>query len=764
MSQVSSHGIEYRGSFLDIVPAVHYRVPFAQTVNQIACDTASRPDAIAVELGPGVAVAATRWLREIGVGPETRKSLPCMLGLKQQQRYIAPELREKATAMQLESGLPLEELPPDVLALELNYHSSLVLPLSPTDSIIEALRCALELDIPVYGVDLDEHAAIASDAILFPDTAAATDRVEAYLDENEGLLASTLPGRVNRRREYAMAARLKELLLNHKRVLFSGGLAHRKRLLQLIRAPEVLATTNIEKLANIDPADKFQRVVIHPALAVAYLDRLPAVVRMYERQRRHPLLGNPRTTSNSVLVDGLFDATLRHGIRNHLRNPNCLSQGAGKLSRMIDFPRLVKAHEGLSLREVPSVASTLRCAGVFISESFAVSVAKTFFKFPWAQVDDYEDCKLLAPCDESQFVVRGEGISYQLKREAGIGKIIRIDSDGRPFENSSTQEPEAGCGRSAGYHFTWTPWEALVTGLCDDAIVFGLDRQPQRVSEAFTGSMQRGIAFKETLRARARGDRTIQVYVEPPGKTVSPADPTEGWPVVWIFDNKPRGDSVWSDLIVPLSWIEPFLSHDSAPGDLYKSSDTSLSSLVCFQDESRNPQTNLSNSVVHASTLRGMIVFGPVFHHDQQYARWLELSRGLRNPLFSRSSPQGVPACLSQHCDSMGTPLGRLSWQTDIVRMAIPYGGRHITVVAPRHFNLDSRVFKEAARLGKSISQVSLDRFSDSDVQRAQTNLMVLGTGQGNSPQYTSDAKSSIDEKHKCFARRMPEKWERFGL
>ena len=85
-------------------------------------------------------------------------------------------------------------------------------------------------------------------------------------------------------------------------------------------------------------------------------------------------------------------------------------------------------------------------------------------------------------------------------------------------------------------------------------------------------------------------------------------------------------------------------------------------------------------------------------------------------------------------------------------------------MVAPRHFNLDSRVFKEAARLGKSISQVSLDRFSDSDVQRAQTNLMVLGTAQGNSPQYTSDAKSSIDEKHKRFARRMPEKWERFGL
>jgi hypothetical protein len=238
---------------------------------------------------------------------------------------------------------------------------------------------------------------------------------------------------------------------------------------------------------------------------------------------------------------------------------------------------------------------------------------------------------------------------------------------------------------------------------------------------------------------------------------------TEGWPVVWIFDNQPRADSVWNNLVVPLSWLEPFLHENSVPG-LYNGSASNLSSLVCFEDENRCRRVEPHESGVHASTLRGLIVFGPIFHHDRQYARWLELSRGLRNPLSAYDRPSGIPSCVSQHCGTQGTPLGQLRWQDDIVRMALPYAGRQLTVVVPRHCNLDPLVLREAALLGKNISPVTLDQFANSDVLRARSNLMVPGITHDSSPQYALDAQSSIDENHKRFAHRMPEKWKRFGL
>lgn len=768
MSEFSRLDIKISGSHLTIVPAVHYRVPFAEAVNRIACDMNSRPDVIAVELGPGITATVLTWLREIGIGPARRRSLPCLLGLVGHQRYLSPKVREKALALQIETGLRIDELPADVLDLELNFRSSLVLPLSPTDSIIEALRCALELDIPVYGVDLEEQAPDEPKEILYPDTVSASGQVETYINENAGFLNSLSLTSVNRRREYAMAARLKELMLSHKRILFTCGLGHWSRLPQLMHDPKVRATTNIKTLGEGRPGNRYKRVVIHPSEAIRFLDRLPAVARLYQRQRRHPLLGTPLRTPKPVLVREIYKSTLRHGIRYHIRIQSLTDSGSGfatgRLGRLREFPLRVLSYSALGLNEVPSVTSTLRCAKTFISEPFAASLAKSFFRFPWARAEDYKNCEALRPPKGYTLVIRNGEVLAEPTRVNGTRKEEWVDSDGTPLEGSSIPESDLVGKNSGGYNFTWEPWENLITGLCDEAITLSLKAQTRGMAEPFRGSLQRGIAFKETLLARARGEKALQVYAESSAKNDSPADLSEGWPVVWIFDTEGRGGCKWTDLIVPLTWLKPFLDNDTGQGVLFDSADKNLSSLICFEDKKQNPGGYKKNGGVQASTLRGIIAFGPVFHHDQQYARWLELTRGLRNPLFTRSYLSDIPKPVSRHCASMGTPLGVLRWQDDIVRVAIPYAGRQVTVVLPRHYQLDPVVYQETARLGKHLSLVSLERFSASDIQRARSNLMVPGLANASSPQYEANAQSSIAEERERFAHRMPEKWKRFGL
>ena len=96
--------------------------------------------------------------------------------------------------------------------------------------------------------------------------------------------------------------------------------------------------------------------------------------------------------------------------------------------------------------------------------------------------------------------------------------------------------------------------------------------------------------------------------------------------------------------------------------------------------------------------------------------------------------------------------------------MAIPYGGRQITVVLPKHCKLDPVVYQEAARMRKCLALVSLDRFSANDVERVQRNLMVPGQANESSPEYATEAEAAITEEREHFAHRMPEKWKKFGF
>ncbi len=771
MKDLSRLSIRVGDSMLTVVPAVHYRVAFAEVVNAISRDPKSRPELIAVESPPSLTLQIAQWLSGLGVSPKKRTALPCLLGLTARQRFVSSKLRDKAFALQLQYGCDLHELPGDVLERDLNLRRTRLAPLSPTDSIIEAIRCALELDVPVYGIDLEEHAAIETDGLVLPDVAMAGNGIVEYLEISSAHANSLTIGEVNERRELAMAARLKELLHNYPRVLFTCGLAHWKRIIDLIQEPSVRATTNVFSLALRRDTVPTSRTLIDASLAFQFLDRLPEVAARFERRRRHPLLDADRRRAKSISVPRVYDSVLRKGMRDYLQRKGIADtpreSPSRRINRLVEFPTRVSAYGALGLNEVPSVTQTLLSAKSFVSEDFAASLAKTLLRFRWAKPKDFPGCKVLRGAEH----LHRKQNPLRIKRRGVLLEPMSIDGVDEPewigvgeVTSKEPEEREASKRVSERYKFTWTPWEHLITGLSDDAIISSLAREAPRIAEPFRGSASGKIAWKETLRARIRGDNELYVYNESTDEPLQPRDASEGWPVIWIFDAEDRGASTWKHYIVPMSWVTPYLdtaTHQRLPSASPKNS---LSTLICFGSEDDALGQESSGAYVESSILRGIVVYGPVFSLNQQYARWLELTNGLQNPCLRPSLSCVIPRPLARRCEDLGPALGTLRWQDDIIRLAIPYGRRQVTVVRPRGFRLDATVYAEAAQAGKRIALVDLERFAADEITRAQANLMVPGVADGDGPQYSANAEAAIAEDRLRYAKRMPEKWMNFGL
>lgn len=105
----------------------------------------------------------------------------------------------------------------------------------PCDGLFEALRFGLEHNIAVYCIDLDvDNYPFFKDPL--PDPYAISKigfkhYMEACYGNLPPSLRKTFP--IDREREYYMARRLKELSFSYDRILFVGGLAHIKKVLEL---------------------------------------------------------------------------------------------------------------------------------------------------------------------------------------------------------------------------------------------------------------------------------------------------------------------------------------------------------------------------------------------------------------------------------------------------------------------------------------------------------------------------------------------------
>lgn len=222
------------------LPVLHYRMEFAQLV-RMACNHLL-PDAIAIELPRTLEAAFTRAVRRL---PEISVI-----------RYVASHTNES----------------------EQENNETVYLLVEPADPLVEAARMALELNLPLYYIDVDTNSYPRINEQLPDPYSICRIGLEAYYGEYRKYNFQEIPCLEDQRREQGMAFRLQRLALQHHRVLFVCGMAHLDRVKHLFTIPQA------EPMERIRRTD-IQICNLHPESCREILAEFPFLSAVYEHRR-----------------------------------------------------------------------------------------------------------------------------------------------------------------------------------------------------------------------------------------------------------------------------------------------------------------------------------------------------------------------------------------------------------------------------------------------------------------------------------------------
>lgn len=733
--------VEFQGSSLFAVPAVHFRVPFAEAVNSFCSEPCSRPDAIAVELAPGAASAAASWLAELGVG----SPLPCMLGLVRRNRRIHPRLRETAIRLQEGTGKYLHEIHPSLLHRHLHYSAHSLLCLSPTDSIIEAIRCSLELGVPLFGVDLEEFADVPQVPLMIQDPAMARPAIADYVQRNAPYGDAGRDEVIDGRREFAMAARLKAVLQKHKTVLFTGGLAHWASLQRLLLDPAVYPAYQ----AGSKDAAHYHRVLVHPLLATRQMDLFPAVTDVYQKWRQ-PADESHSDTSDVVDYSTILSVSLKRTYERYF------AQAAGELNsggkhedyqNLSHFESLLSELCTVNQRLVPNLEDVLSTADAMMSKEFCRELADTFMDFDWASPESWPELPVLSPNHqlegENAFDETAPRVQISIPEQWGAsGMHRRTYRPGEPFvvsnllhgevrpaaaKNPWRWQHEVGLATSRGEGSlrVWPPCDFLLFGTAFQAGRLA-PLTPEALITAFEGSLEAGVHVKATLRASIRGEGRIYVRRHPWAAAIQEPNASTLDPTVFIFSTpRVRDTESWyfySGSMSGLYWRH--IKDRRRFREVIKDKGDQLVQGLGFLRRMPVP-LNLSSHVAGFNLLKGIVVFGSPCLNAIQEATWLEETNYTQAPIFRGGD---MPGLVAMYRERHRMHLDPGDWISTLVLLAMPYVHpvrRRVVVVAPDEFVLKPVVFQQARVRRLRVAIVPLSYLSSERIQEMTRQYMV---------------------------------------
>ena len=752
MKRKTSLYMRIAGNGLRAVPGAHFRYAFAQEVHQVCSDPATRPNAVAVELDPKSAAAVRRFMRDLGISSgKRRKRLPCMFALLKNGRHRHP-------VVDLNDGLA-GELPPGLLKRSPPGPVGALF-LSPTDSIVEAVRCALELGLPLYGVDLEDAEAERERSTPTPqDPAAAMGSVPAYVQRNAGYAAGGRDEVVDGRRERAMAAHLRYVLKRHKKVLFVCGLAHWKNIEKLLE-DRALATEPVREAGDVEVnPDHFTRVVVHPSIAIRYMDFYPAFVQAVER-RRTPAF---RSTPNSPLDLDEVESRLRRALRKTYREyfgkrpEDQLDPRHQDLANKGNFEQLLVHLCAVKLRRVPDLVTILETAHATMSREFSEALARTLMKFEWASPKS-EGPPVLRPalrqggghmrCELVTRDGRRRSREFTLDSPAG-GSEVPVPV---PYEWADEPPPRMG-GCSLTGKRTWPPGDLLTTALTIHAANLSETMGRKKRAEEFTGTLEDGLAIKPILRAASRGEDRIYVWDHRPRRRKRAAEEAVDFmPVVWIFGEENRGAS-WGVYGWHLSACKKFVRDPERLEQVRRKKGGEFVAGISYgaREEYHRGITK--------QILKGVSFYIPPHFLTDQEGRWMEHTDYRCTPFYGGG---GFFSLAGMFQERYGFDPRNGPWPVSLVRMAVPYAHSRVTVIAPDGFRLPSVVFQEARRRRVDVNVVPLSCFPREQLQKVRTKYLVPMADQDMSV-YPQDAERVLGEPITTHRHLVPKHILHFG-
>ena len=751
------------GSTLWAVPSIHYRAPFAEQVNWLVRNR--HPQAIAVELGPQAATAAADWLTELS----RERNFPCMLGLVRPNRRLHPQVREVAQRLQQITQTDLSDLPPELLKQTLGYSSLSVLYLSPTDSIIEAVRCAVEAkDIHLYGVDLEETASPRRRDILLQDpTSMQNFSLPEYVERNDAYAEMQRDDIVDARREFAMAARLKTLLQKYQRVLYVCGLAHWTKMCELLHAAEPQPAPVIE--ARSQTSMLYHRVVVHPIMAIHHLDTFPAFATDYEHARVHMgALNEPQQKLNLAVI---FQNLVRNAYEGHFGladESDQLKRSLGDWEARGDFEQLLRNLCTLRHRSIPDLITAMQVAQGVMSESFCRVFAEKLMKFNWASPnqDLFRGLPVLAPApsaaDRPQ---RAEFVDRDGHRSPAFFVSDLPDGDSIPvsvpipweWEDEQREPPPPTDGNISN----WIPIDTLMTALAFRAVRVAREQSSHRRVEAFEGSLRGGVDMKATLRSATRGENRLYVRTEPPRITnvTAKSEDVEGFPFVWIFRLAPQKEV---DYKLSSDNLRNFREYVEPGGDLdFNRHRHMIGSVIAVTGDQLAPELSLPDYEVIHNERVGQLSFEPDCS-VRKAAEWAVKTKLECNPVLSSTSPRDL---YEFYRNKFQIDLSSSPWHVALVRMAIPFARKAVTIVTPDGYSLPSLVYDEATRRQVELRVVPLSYFPTESLRIISHIYWLPTVGRNkndefNLPIYPPHVLRHFREPVDVYHRLIPKEWQ----
>ncbi|TFG42178.1 MAG: hypothetical protein E4H43_03545, partial [Bacteroidia bacterium] len=733
--------IEFNGSIIYAVPAVHYRSLFAREVNNLCSSEETRPDAVAVELGPCMAGEIAAWMRELGVNPFSETELPCMLGILVKNRLIHPDFSETALCLQEYSGKPLNEISPMVKKQLLHFSDKYLAGLSSTDSIIEAIRCAIELNIPVYGIDMDEYSVKPNTYPLIKEPVFSNFNLSYYVSQNGEMASGFMDPYVDGRREHVMAARLKCISGKHKRILFTGGLAHWEMIKGLMANPAVRPA----EILIPDGSLNFTRVIIHPGMAVTFMDIYPVLTTIYELKRHNPALkGN--YPFNLQEPYRLYQDIILKVYRKYLKEPktDLPENMTGTVNQRIpDFERLLTNLQLVHQHFAPSMTEMIDCAMSMMPPCFCAALISQLMDIErsWSSPEQYPDLPVISKIHNKP--EKGDNnLSVDLFQQYEGGGNKKLPGQPRlqksvPFTLKYHQanplpehllsswkwenEPEGPCHQVSYFDWVWPPCEALLFGSAYEASRMAVTRSNEPVSSPFEGSLYDGIDVKATIRSVIKGEKKIYIRKPSSAKKTFIPDGKKPEPSVFIFGETPADiKPAWSLLIAGTN-LRSYIRDKSAYDEtVRKYGDCFVSSIsrVFYQEA----PSQIKNYVDSYSMLEGITAFGSPCINARQGAQWVEDNDFSSCPVLNYTS---IEALIDFYRKHHNMDISESDWKTALIRFAIPYAKERVVVIAPGNFKPSVSLFSEARRRNISIDLLPLSYFPASRIFEMRQRIMV---------------------------------------
>jgi hypothetical protein len=494
------------------VPSLHARWGFAALVRRAF--HALRPQAIAVEL------------------PET---------LEQSIRQGVARLPYLSAVMYEDFDQELERM-----------HR--VVPITPEDSLVEAVRLGMAHDVPVCFIDRDILHYEAAPVRAPDDYLITRIGLERYWRDVAAVIPPAEPGSPDEAREMAMAAALRDLVAEHERVLFVCGLAHLAPVMRHVAAgtpvPPGALTQREQTLYNLSQDSLARALQGIPYLVYAYeLSRVglkpadwPQLMPLpLSRGAEYEAAREARGEAEREVLETLRRAPAGDWAPETYETVADLAQAAVLLydrewrqrpspSRLTALLRFARNLALVGKRLTPSKHLVVLAAKNTVNDDFAFQALRAADHYPFFEEhSELPELKM----EEGQGEADGETITLRLRLPPSIRDNLEegdLDLEAPPeeFEEGSWRDR----WEQGEHHVSHLPQDEKLEGFFDylrKKCRTLLSDQRMR-SHEFQASMMDGLDIRETLRNLALGKVFVKEQLPGIG---------EVGPIVVIF-HKPR--------------------------------------------------------------------------------------------------------------------------------------------------------------------------------------------------------------------------------